>query len=351
MKVEIKDKDNNQKEIFVSLSVKDMDPYLQRIAKQKGSEIKLKGFRKGFVPYDVLEQSIGKDVLWNEASVDAINGVYRQILKDNNIEPVSRPKIDIKKSVPSNNFEFTILVPLKPEFDLPDYKAISKEILQEYKEQTTEVDEHEVEETLNAIASSKKNKSDGDEVKIDDDFAKSVGSFENLSQLKENIKDGIKEEKQQKQKEIKRLKVLEGIRKKTGIAISDVLIDNELTVMRDDLENYVSSNGISFDDYLKKAKQTEEDLKNSWKAKAKARVEVSFILSAIADAEEIEPNEKDIEEYSNRYLSQFETPEQATNSISPDVLRSHIRNIIRNDKVLEILEGKDIKSESVNNKP
>ena len=348
MKVEIKDQDNNQKEVFVSMSVKDMEPHLKRIAKQKGSEIKLKGFRKGFVPYDVIEKSIGKEILWNEASIDAVDSAYRKALEENNIKPAGKPRIDIKKSVPGNNFEFIAVVPLEPEVNLPDYHTISKEILSKHKKQKIEVDEHEVEETLEALANSRKASGEG-EVKIDDEFAKSIGSFETLDQLKKNIREGIKKEKEQQQKEVKRLKVIEGIRKKTDIAISDILVDNELTVMRDDLENYVSSNGMSFEDYLKKANQTEEDLKKSWTEKAKARVEVSFILNAIADSENIEPSEQDIEEQANRYLSQFDSPEQAMSSISPELLKAHIRNMIRGDQVLAMLEGKDVKN-VVNNK-
>ena len=341
MNITIQDHEKNQKKLLISLSPEDMKPYLQSAAQARGKNITIKGFRKGAAPYDVLEKSIGKEALWHEASADAIEQSYGEALKKHNLQPVGNPRVDITKSVPGNNFEFSVLVPLEPAFELPQYREIARDIVKKNKKTEITVDEHEVEEALNTLAKSRSTQGEDKEVKLDDEFAKSMGAFKTLEHLKESIREGIRKEQEQQRVEALRLKIIEAIRKETSMEVADLLIDNELTRMRDDLERHVASLDMSFDDYLKKAGQTREQLNENWKDKAKGRVEASFILKAIADAEDINPSSEEIEEHANRYLSGFDSPEHAESSIHPDVLRSHIRGMIRNDKVFNFLEKGD----------
>ena len=334
----IQDYEKNQKKLLISLSPEDMNPYLLRAAQERGKNLTIKGFRKGAAPYDIVEKSIGKETLWHEASADAIESSYATALKEHNLQPVGNPRVDITKSVPGNNLEFSVLVPLAPVFELPKYNAIARDIVKDSKKTPITVDEHEVEEALNVLAKSRSADDEKQDVQLNDEFAKSVGSFETLEQLKESVREGIKKEQTQQRVEALRLKIIEAIRKETSMEVADLLIENELTRMRDDLERHVASLDISFDEYLKKAGQTIEQLNENWKEKAQGRVEASFILNAIADAENINPSNEEIEEHANRYLSGFESPEHAESSIHPDVLRSHIRGMIRNDKVFNFLE-------------
>ncbi len=337
MDIKIQDEGENRKKILFSLSVIDMDKHLRVAADRLSKEMTIKGFRKGAAPIDVIEKTFGKEHLWREASADAIEESYRAALTRHKINPISPPRVDITKLVPGNSFEFHAIVLLEPSFELPNYREISDEVLQSEKKIKIEVDEHEVDETLNMLANNRKG--EGEEaLKIDDEFASGIGAFETLEQLKESIRDGIKKEQETHRKEARRLRILEAIGAKTEIKIEEELVDGELASMQDDLEKRVVSFGMTFEDYLKKAGQTEEQLKESWKKKARSRVEASFILKSIADSEGMDPTDEEIEEQANKYLSGFDSVKEEQEKISPDVLRSYIRGMIRNSKVFNFLE-------------
>jgi len=63
-----------------------------------------------------------------------------------------------------------------------------------------------------------------------------------------------------------------------------------------------------------------------------------LILREIAQEEQIEPSEEEIEEEVNKYLLQFSKPEQAKNNIDEQELKIYIKSILTNQKVTEFLE-------------
>src|SRR4030042_458798 len=58
---------------------------------------------------------------------------------------------------------------------------------------------------------------------IDDNFAKSLGKFDNLSALKKNIEEGIHPEKKEAESQRIREEILKAINDKTECGIPDVL--------------------------------------------------------------------------------------------------------------------------------
>jgi trigger factor len=85
------------------------------------------GFRKGKTPRNVLESLIGKDALLQEALEDMVPEVYEKAIKEKQIEPIARPKVDIKQTNPAI---FEAIIPVKPEVNLGNYKDIRIEFNQ-----------------------------------------------------------------------------------------------------------------------------------------------------------------------------------------------------------------------------
>lgn len=343
MNITINDIEKSQKELLFSLTPEDMKPYVEAASQRLGKDLKVKGFRDGKVPASVVVQAFGKEAIWNEASADAIEESYAKAMNEYDLQPIGRPRVDITKLVADNDFEFKVTVPCDPPVELPDYKAIAAKIVQEESKRGAEVDEHEVEETLSIIQGSRTTKGeDGVEVKpeLDDEFARSLGGFKDLEELKTSIRGGIAKEKEQAKAETMRLKIVEGIRKKMKVEISDLLIANELDKMEDEMESRVTSMGTSMEEYLTQIGKTTKELREEWGQKALERVQTALLLRHIADAEGIEPDEAQVENDANAYLRQFGEPEEAQKAISPDLLRTYIRGMLRNEAVFAFLEGK-----------
>ena len=83
------------------------------------------GFRKGKVPKHLLEKAYGKGVFFEEAINIAFPKYYTEVLeKEPSIKDIAQPEIDIK-NIDDNGIAFDVVVPVKPEVKLGDYKGIT----------------------------------------------------------------------------------------------------------------------------------------------------------------------------------------------------------------------------------
>ncbi len=79
------------------------------------------GFRPGKAPYNLVERTVGKDLLVEEAIEDLSKSLYPEVLKENNIEPADQGHLEVVQKEPPI-FKYTI--PIKPEVKLGDYHSI-----------------------------------------------------------------------------------------------------------------------------------------------------------------------------------------------------------------------------------
>jgi len=89
----------------------------QRLAKKAN----IPGFRKGKAPRAVLERYIGKDSLLEDALNNLLPQAYEKALKEQEIEAIANPSIEIAQTDP---VVFKATVPLKPTIELGDYQQI-----------------------------------------------------------------------------------------------------------------------------------------------------------------------------------------------------------------------------------
>ena len=87
-------------------------------------QVTIPGFRKGKAPRRVLEMHVGKDAIKEEAFEIAANSEYRETLKENKWVPVSDPEIKDSKFEEGQPMEMTLVVTLRPEPELGQYKDL-----------------------------------------------------------------------------------------------------------------------------------------------------------------------------------------------------------------------------------
>ncbi len=173
---------------------------------------------------------------------------------------------------------------------------------------------------------------------LNDEFAKGLGSFKSVADLKESLKTGLLEEKKNEEEERFKVLILKELAKVISIDLPPVLIDREIEIMIEELKNSVSGNNLDWNMYLKQINKTEDDLRIEFKDRAIERIKIELILRKIAQEEQIEPSEEEIEKEVNKYLLQFSKIEQAKNNIDEQELKIYIKNILTNQKVTEFLE-------------
>jgi len=175
---------------------------------------------------------------------------------------------------------------------------------------------------------------------IDDQFAKSLGNFENLKSLKENITQGLKTEKEIKESQRVRQEILDKIAERISWEIPEILITTEKNRMLEDLKINVSQKlQIGFDEYFKKVDKSEKEILESFQQDAEKMVKNSLILKEIAKKENIEAKEDEIKEKVSQALGNYPDPEKAQKEVDLERLKLYIEERIKNEKTLQFLES------------
>ncbi len=174
---------------------------------------------------------------------------------------------------------------------------------------------------------------------LNDDFAKSLGKFENLEGLKKSIKEGILIEKEEEEERKWQAKVFDRIAKESEMEVPEILIFEQRDRMIDDLKNTIENEmGLSFNDYLSQLKKTEEELKEDFLKEAERRVRVYLCLYEIAEKENIKVGEeelkREIEAISNNYPQLFEDIRKTK---SKEDFENFVKEKILEKKVLFLL--------------
>lgn len=173
---------------------------------------------------------------------------------------------------------------------------------------------------------------------LDDTFAKGLGNFESLEKLKENIRNGMLEEKKIKNKEVHRTKMLDSLVEKATIDYPEILVEEEQTRMVREFEAQIQSMGLKFPEYLVQIKKTEEEIKTEWKPQAKKRLAAHLILNMLADTEEIDVDSQEVEAEMNKTLQGYKNIKDIEKNIDMERLYSATRGQLRNEKVFDFLE-------------
>ena len=112
---------DNQTTLHIELEDSDLDPYLDQGFRRLSPQLSIPGFRKGKAPRRVIESYIGRDGLLNEVFDNMVFEATGKAIEEQNLNAVGIPRID---SADMDPVQFSATVPLRPEFDLGDYRSI-----------------------------------------------------------------------------------------------------------------------------------------------------------------------------------------------------------------------------------
>ncbi|MEW6408191.1 MAG: trigger factor [Patescibacteria group bacterium] len=173
---------------------------------------------------------------------------------------------------------------------------------------------------------------------LDDNFAKSLGEFKDLADLKEKLQQNLELEVEQKEKDRLDLEIMEKIAEKTDFELPETLIQAEVRKMIEELKNMVLVSGGEYEKYLRHIKKTEEDLKKDFGPRAEKRVKIGLILREIAKKEKINVQEEEVEKEQKKTLERYQHDPKTMEKIQSEEYKDYLRSLIQNRKVFEFLE-------------
>jgi len=175
---------------------------------------------------------------------------------------------------------------------------------------------------------------------VSDEFARSLGKFEDLAALKKNVREGLLEEKEKDLKEKKRAEFIDVLISATVIELPEILVHEELHKMLNEFEMQLEGMGMgmTLESYLGQMKKTKDDIEKEWEPQAEKRVKAALALEEVAKEQEIEIPSEEIEAEMNKLMAQYKDIKDVEKNIDLGRLYNYIKGTKQNEKVFEILE-------------
>ena len=141
MKINNKKLENAIVELTVAFDSEEWKATQEKALDKLAKNVKIDGFRPGKAPAAMVRARVSKASVLEEATDMILQTKFVEILTEANVEPVAQPALSVQK-VDADELEVQILVPVKPQVELGEYKGL------EVKKGRVTVTKKEIEEQL-----------------------------------------------------------------------------------------------------------------------------------------------------------------------------------------------------------
>ncbi|MEK5010674.1 trigger factor [Staphylococcus sp. HMSC068D03] len=171
---------------------------------------------------------------------------------------------------------------------------------------------------------------------LDDEIANELDSDANsVDEYKENLRKRLSEQKAEEAENVEKEEAINKATDNATIDIPQAMIDTELDRMVQEFGQRIQQQGLDLQTYFQISGQDESQLREQMKDDAEQRIKINLTLSAIADKENIEANDEDIEKELEKMSKQFNiSVEDIKNTLGNTDI---IKNDVRIQKVIDLL--------------
>jgi trigger factor len=174
---------------------------------------------------------------------------------------------------------------------------------------------------------------------LNDALAQKLGKFDNIDQLILSVKDGLQQEKQEKESQRARLEVIDKLIEGAKLDISEAMIAEQLDVMVKNFDRDLHHHGMELSLYLAKLGKTQDDLRKDWKADAKRQAAMSLVLHAVAREKDIHVAPEEVNAALESMLhSALGSDGTLPQNIDIESLRRNLESRLATEKTLQYLE-------------
>ena len=319
MSLQVEKLENNTAKLTIEVPAEEFDKAIQAAYQKNKNKFNVPGFRKGKVPYAMVEKMYGAGVFYEEAANELIPDAYANAAAESELEIVARPEINVTQIEKGKPFVFEAEVTLKPEIKLGKYKGVKVEAMD-----TTVTDEDVAaeldkvkEQNARLVAADDKAVEDGDQTTIDfegfvdgvafeggkgEDYPLTIGSHSFIDTFEEQLigkKVGEEVEVNVTFPEQYQAKELAGKPAMFKVTIKEIKV-KEYPELDDDFAQDVSEFD-TLDEYKADIKKNLEEKKAQ---EAEADKE-SKVIEAIVNDSEMDIPEKMIEAQSQQMVEEF----------------------------------------------
>jgi len=277
MKVEVKKFDAVKRELKFEIPKERVSKKFDEIYKELGKIVKIKGYRPGKVPRNILESQHSEKAR-DEVIRKLVPEVYHEGITQKNLTPLDMPEI-IDVNFKDGIMTFTAKMDIKPEVTIDQYKGI------QVKRKKSQVTDDEINKTLDVFKKGhgvdKEN-----EIEMNDAFAHGLG-YPNLEEFKKSLARQLELDKDRQNRFDVENQIVEHLIKKAKLTVPESLVHRQIEHHVEEEKKRLKSQGVPAEDIEKKGKEQ----RGSLRAAVERDVKVFLILDKIANIENIEIKE------------------------------------------------------------
>ncbi|MBQ3413493.1 trigger factor [Candidatus Saccharibacteria bacterium] len=172
---------------------------------------------------------------------------------------------------------------------------------------------------------------------VDDELAKKCGPFKTLDELKKDIKANLSAQNEQRLMEKYKNDLVEALVKGSKVAAPEILVNDQMKMIRDDVERNAASAGVGFEDYLERAGTTLEKWEKEAKKIAESRVKASLVLQTLAVKEKITVSDELVNAKIAELKEVYKKSPDAIKSLKDPNVKMDIKNRMTIEETLNFL--------------
>jgi trigger factor len=173
---------------------------------------------------------------------------------------------------------------------------------------------------------------------LDDELAKRVSQHETLEALTAELRGRLDGVAAQKARRAMSTELLDKLVAANEFPLPQLLIDREVDSLLSESKQYVARLGIPWDDYLKQAEKTDDELRAQFSDEARRRVKTTLLIEEIAKREQIEATPEDIEAELDALSRQYGQPRDKILDLLGRNVGSLVDGIVRTKTIDRLIE-------------
>lgn len=175
--------------------------------------------------------------------------------------------------------------------------------------------------------------------KEDDEFAKKVGPFKDITQLKTDIKKELAVEKESRAQTQLETEIIEELVGKSTVPIPDVLIADQMDRDLKELKQSLAQQGLTYEEFLSTEGRTAEVYeKDVVKPRAEQKVKTSLVLAEVSEVEQLHVTPDELENRLQALRAQYTDPAMQAELVKPEVSRDITARMLTEKTIDKLVE-------------
>lgn len=243
--------------------------------KKYANKYKFPGFRAGHAPRPVIDNAVGKETVYLDATEEILNDAYHVLIEQESLRPVGEPNFEGKENEmlveDKKPFKFEFELEVSPVVELDSYEPVEAYL------PPTEATAEDIESQID-LYKGYAGVEGGEE--LTEEIIKEKMGFESEEKLREAIQGLVENEKKGALPRLKEDVVSLKLRERVQVEPTDEMVDYINNVLLNEMFQNLQQYGMTFDQYLASRKMSSDEFYDDVQKQAVDEAKTRMALDA-----------------------------------------------------------------------